>query len=437
MNAHSLSFSNAYTVSIARIASRFLVGVIVLGASACGDATAPTAVPDAPFPVAPTSVVRMRGTVDVATGTLTFDPLGSGTASSLAMPSAMSSQVRTQMFGDQGLTVRLYSSAVTVVNPSSPGKKTYSGAVGLRNLLPHSIGDEQSSLTPLDTMGIFVVFTAAPTVRAPSSCPGCTVTVLNADGVEAFDAPNEQYFYWNEHLQAAGSGFDTTRTRRTWTFEASTAVTNFSFEVLVSAAWPQPLESVWRASFGGDSLPDTQSEPRWRRYVGGSGTSASASAGALSIATGATNNWLTFLRQDSVAPATSVYMEGRFRLDAAPGSPRPFTGMMIDDDARTIGVGLSGSVVGFTDGSLSGFLPGGTVSVTTGAYHTYQLRKFGADSAQIWVDGARVLSRPYAQFDASTQTLFSSFVSFGSIAQKNANTATYDYVSYVIGQPTP
>ena len=379
----------------------------------------------------------MRGTVDVATGTLTFDPLGSGTASSLAMPSAMSSQVRTQMYGDQGLTVRLYSSAVTVVNPSSPGKKTYSGAVGLRNLLPHSIGDEQSSLTPLDTMGIFVVFTAAPTVRAPSSCPGCTVTVLNADGVEAFDAPNEQYFYWKEHLRAAGSGFDTTRTRRTWTFEASTGVTNFSFEVLVSAAWPRPQESVWRVGFGGDSLPDTQSEPRWLRVFGGGGTSASATAGELTITTGASGNFLTFLRQDSLASSESAYMEGRFRLARSSSANLPYTGMIIDDDTRTIAVGISGTAVGFVNGGLSGFLPGGTVSMSTSLNRTYQLRKFGSDSAQIWVDGSRVLSRPYSQFDTSTQGLFKSFFAFGSIAQQNANSAVFDYVNYVLGQATP
>ena len=73
--------------------------------------------------------------------------------------------------------------------------------------------------------------------------------------------------------------------------------------------------------------------------------------------------------------------------------------------------------------------------MTTSANRIYQLRKFGSDSAQIWADGSRVLSRSYAQFDASTQPL-SSFVGFGSIAPRGASAAD-DYVNYVIGQPTP
>lgn len=417
-------------------ASSLLIAGLAVFATACGDATAPapTIATPAPAPVSLPSVARMRGTVDVASGTLTFESVGGGATSSLA---GMSGDIRAQVYGNQGVTVRLYSSPVTVVNPSRPGKKTFSGAVGLRNLLPHAIGDEQSTPTPLDTLGIFVVFTRAPSVTSPSPCAGCTVTLINADGVAAFDAPNEQYFFWRDRVGAAGSRSDTTRNRRTFTFEASAGVTNFSFEVLVSAAWPQPNETVWRVLFDGDSLPDTQSEPAWRRLSTGGGTSASASAGALTITTPSTGTFLTFVRQDSVSPAQGAYMEGRFRLNASAPANLPYTGMMIDDDTRAIGVGLSGTSVGFINGALNGFLPGGTAAMSTSAYRTYQLRKFGADSVQLWVDGSRVLSRPYTQFDASRQGGLKSFVAFGSLAQQGANSATYDYVSYVLGQPTP
>ena len=54
--------------------------------------------------------------------------------------------------------------------------------------------------------------------------------------------------------------------------------------------------------------------------------------------------------------------------------------------------------------------------------------------AQLWVDGSRVLSKSYAQFDASTQSL-ASYLAFGSIAPQSA-TAAYDNVTYAIGQPT-
>ena len=87
-------------------------------------------------------------------------------------------------------------------------------------------------------------------------------------------------------------------------------------------------------------------------------------------------------------------------------------------------------------GSLTAFL-GGTVSMSTDVNRTYQLRKFGSDSAQIWVDGSRVLSRAYSQFDASSQGQFTSFFGFGSIVQQNANSAVYDYVNYILGQATP
>src|SRR5687767_175450 len=126
--------------------------LILLGLAGCADGTRGTApVAHAPQPP-PSGAASMRGTVDVAAGTLTFETLPTA-RSSHAGPGALG---LASIYGDQGVTVRLYNSPVTVAASSTPGKETYTAAVGVRNLLAHSIGDEQAGLAPLDTMGIYV-----------------------------------------------------------------------------------------------------------------------------------------------------------------------------------------------------------------------------------------------------------------------------------------
>src|SRR5690606_8973841 len=100
--------------------------------------------------------------------------------------------------GDQGVTVRIYNSPVTV-SPSSPGKKRYSASVGVRNLLPHTIGDEQAGPAS-HNLGIFVFVTAGPTVTGTSSAcsPACTVSVVGQDGIFNFTTPGQRYWFWQE-----------------------------------------------------------------------------------------------------------------------------------------------------------------------------------------------------------------------------------------------
>jgi hypothetical protein len=344
------------------------------------------------------------------------------------------------IYGDQGVTVRLYNSPVTITNPSSPGKKTFSAPVGLENLLSFPIGDEQAGAAPVDTMGIFVFLTEGATVTGTSSpcVPSCAVTALNYHGTLAFSAPGQRYWHWPERVGATG-GTDTTLVRRPWTFEADTQVTSFTFDVLVAAAWPPPDDTRWQIDYQGDSVPNTTTEPRWRRNGGASGTIAlnSPSAGIVTLAAPAGAR-LVYIQDDSIGAARSAYIEARVRTNTVTLAPEVAFGM--DDDARFIGVGLSGTQVGFLTGTFT-FL-GTPVVATTLTFHTYQIRKFGADSVQLRMDGARIASTPYAALSPSLTGqphLFffgSSGTGFPPLSTAGVS-SSWDYVIYEIGATQP
>ena len=410
--------------SIVRTALFF--GLIATG-TACADVASP---PDGfvpPGSVPGPTLSRLRVSVDLRNGTMTFQPAGDRST-----PSAEG--FRPQIYGQQGQLVLLYNDPPVITDPSSPGRKTISANVGVRNLLTHRIGDEQNALLPPDTMGIYVFFTQLPTVTQPQPCTGCTVAIANAMGTLAFDAPNEPYFHWPELLGAAGLLQDTTLVRRNWVFDASQAVVQFSFEVLVSAAWPAPDETSWRIEYAGDSLPDTRSEPLWKR--GGTGT-ASAAGGVLTLTVPA-GLALSYTRQDSVGAADNAFMSATMRMGANVAGTVPIAGFVLNDDFRAIGVGISGSQVGFTNADLSAFIPGTTRSFpSSSTFFDYQLRKFGSDSVQLWVGGARQEVLPYASFDLDNRLLVPSFQNFVVRGQGGTATTQFDNVIYRLGQSTP
>ncbi|MBC7790864.1 MAG: hypothetical protein H7Z74_13025 [Anaerolineae bacterium] len=383
-----------------------------------------------------TVTTAMRGTVDVLAGTLTFEPLPDP-SSSLSVRRNISAAI----YGNQGSTVRIYNSAVTVTEPSSPGKKTYSANVGVRNLLAFPIGDEQAGV-PTDTMGIYAFVNSGPTVISTSSActPACVVTVLNNHGTLAFNALAQKYWHWQERLGAAGSPTDTTLLRKSWVFEADTKVTAFSFDVLISAAWSAPNETRWKIDYQGDSLPLFNAEPRWQRITAGTlGTVVlnTPSAGILTITVPASAR-LNYYRNDSLRNTTNAYIESRFRTNTATTGPEMSFG--IDDDVKFIAVGLSGTQVGFISGSFA-FI-GTPVTASTTTFHTYQIRKFAADSAQLWMDGARIASRTNSAFSASIVGISYGFY-FGiagvgiSPLSVSGSSSSWDYVIYEIGVVQP
>ena len=419
---------------VGSVAWQCVVIVALCGTAACSDGSRPGAV--API-VEPgnhpiTAVARLRGTLDVAAGTLSFDPVS-------ADGTTPASGVSAAIYGDQGVTVRISNSPVVVSAPVG-GKKTYTANIVVKNLLAFRIGDEQGAATPAETMGIFVFTNTAPTVSGTSSPCTCTVTVKNPDGARPFTSlQNQPYWYWPEFLEASGS----TVSQKPWVFEADTQVTRFNFDVLVSAPWVSPNESVYKVDYFADSLPDTQAEPRWRQFATSHVTEAIVS-GSLQLNVQRSKDSLVFVRRDSVRSGTDALIEGAFILNNGGNSAAPQAGVVIDDNTKYIAllVSDSGSTgpakVGFVD-STGVFLAGGTVNISVVASHTYQLRKYAADSVVGYIDGIRRVKLAYAALPPTKApgSLPSSF-EFGIVSTSARNTlTTWNHVTYQIGQATP
>ena len=394
---------------------------------ACGE-TASSRAMLAPANHPLTALAHLRGTVDVAAGTLTFDPLAAPGGS------APTPGVNGAIYGNQGTTVRIYNSAVVVSAPNL-GKKTYSANVGVRNLLSYAIGDEQASLLPPDTMGIFVFVSTAPAVGATSSAcsPACSVTVKNAHGQLPFAGPSQSYWYWSDRLTAVNGLRDTTLVRNSWVFEADTQVTRFSFDVLVSAPYVAPNETRWKVDYEGDSLPDTQSEPRWRLRKTGNGV-YSAASGILNVNPGPSGAEISFYRRDSLASTTNAYIEGRIQYTAPTGKVSTAR-LVIDDGVKFIAFGVSGSQVGFVDANNT-FLGTPVTTNTTTLFHVYQLRKYRADSVVYFVDAVRGGTLNYSGLPGTAFSLTAPLFQFGMAGPDNGICA-YDYVVYEIGTPFP
>jgi len=403
--------------------TRIIIAAALLLA-ACGDQ--PGAAPIAPASHPTTRLTHLRGTVDAASGTLTFD--GAETASA-----GSANGVNAAVYGDQGVTVRIYNSAVVVSAPAA-GKRTYTANVGVRNLLSYRIGDEQRTAAPPDTLGIFVFVNTAPVVSGTSSpCTACTVTVRNPSGTRNFTAPNQPYWFWPEIVGAANGGADTTRSRRTWVFEADTQVTRFNFDVLVSAAWAPPNDTRFEVDYEGDSLPDTQSEPRWRVQNTGTGSASSAAAGTLTLST--RNGQLGYYRRDSIGTTEDAYIEVRTRWNAA-GTGNDQVQIGLDDGSRLIALGIFGTRVAFVN--AAGAAIGTATSLTTTTSHSYQLRKYAADSAVFYVDGIRSEKLAYNSFSADPYAGTSPVAFFGEQSfSPTTITAAIDYVTYQLGAAAP
>ena len=381
---------------------------------------------------------ELRATVDAQAGTMTFEPIAHRGLAGAGIISAA-------IYGNQGVTVRIYNSpVVSAVDPLNPAKKTFTASVGIRNLLAYPIGDEQSSDAPSDTIGIDVFMGTGPTVVATSSpcSPACAVTVRNADGARAFNAPNQTFWHYHDRLGAAGSGTDTTRARKIWTFEADTQVTTFSFSVVVNAPWPAPYETRWKVAFDADSTPESGAGSTWQQVIVGAGGTIdldTPSAGLMTLTT-VRKTTQSFTRYDSLASTTSAYMEARLlRTDNSNKPEEVVIGMA--DDTKFIAIGITSTRVGFMTATYQ--FSGTSYAVAASSFHTYQIRKFGADSVQLLIDGARVTTRAYSGFPdvpaGSSSAFF--FGGPGAVMPAPKNVAdqisVWDYVTYEIGVATP
>jgi hypothetical protein len=401
----------------------FVANVTTLGSCIERETSAePSRALSPPPPASPQILAALRGRIDLTTGVLEFE-------NAAAELPAAAIGVSRAVYGDQNVLVKLYNTPVSIDSTSVPGTKTWTGNVGLQNLTTHVIGDEQAGAAP-DTMGVFVFFNTTPTVTAPSPCPGCSVTINRYDGTGNFTAPGQLYFWWRDRVAAN----DTTKARLLWSFSAPAQVTGFSFTVLVSAAWPPPAEARWKVTLNNDSLPDTQEEPRWHIEQSGSSNTYTASGGSLTI-NASSNGALRFYRRDSVAATGSGYIEARMQSSSA-NQNRPEARIAIDDGDKYVGLGIARGTVWFVDTSAT-FLAGTPVSVnTTAGYNTYQLRKYGADSAAFFVNGTWRGAILYALLPAGSLVTGPRFI-FGNRGIVGASGGSWDYVLYEIGTPFP
>jgi glucose/arabinose dehydrogenase len=397
----------ALKVVVSRLAVLALAAALVPG---CADT--PTG-PPGERPLTPMQhVTVVRGEVDADRGTLTFSavPIGGSGFSPV-------------VYGNQGVTVRLYNTPVVITQPT-PGTRRFEAQVGIRNLLSHIVGDEQAGAAPPDTMGIFVFFISGPVVTAPSPCAGCQITLSSQHGEWMVTGGSQKYFHWPERLARAGAPGDTTRSRTTWRFDASAAVTGFWFEVLVSAPWPAPEETRWKVEYPADSVPESGAEPRWR--VLQAGGSHAAAAGRLTITGGPRN----FYRRDSIATTGRAYIQATMRYTGS-STTLAEPGIAIDDGARLIALGMRSGAVGFV--TATGSFLGTIVSVNTAVDQRYQLRKYGTDSAVFYVDDVRSGHLPYSTF-STTSIPGAPLVTFGN---RGGGGSVWDHVLYEIGVSSP
>lgn len=466
--------------SIKRVLSLLAVMLVSIVAANCDADRDPMRTPDAPGVINPPSDVHivgaLRGEVDVLKGTMSFTPIDVPGAYRVA-------GLNYALYGNQGTTVRLYNTPTgTTANSPSPGQSVDSAWVGIRNMLPHAIGDEQDSLpTKLDTMGVYVYFSSGPTASSGSG----TVNLVNQQGTLAFDAPSQKYFWYRSYLWreisgvARADGKDTTvnvgtstpTSRIKWKFQRASTVLNYTFTVLISAPWPKPFETSWKVDWQGDSLPNRhaagtyESEPYW------DSTRTSASAGTVAlVATSPTyvqitnmvsGNHREYIRKDTIAD--SLFMEVRVSdstTSAGTQDSIPNAYFGINTDAKFVVFGLNKAQIGVMNANYTGFAAApARVTVACGsvtpcaaatsnaAFHTFKVvkrRNGGIDSVLVFQDGGStpVLRALLSAFPNDPDATARSYFLWGHNAINTANpnriTATswrtrWDYVIYKIG----
>lgn len=409
--------------------------------------------------VMPTGTVGVvMGSVDES-GNVTLTPLdGSGAAAVSEAGSVSASSI----YGTQNLNVHVYAAAATISTKNNT--KTWTMKIGLRNFLPYPIGSNQAGTTPSDTTGIFLAVISGPTVSKTSThCPGsCAMSTVTYDGTGNFTAPNQPYLYWRERLapKQAVAGADTVSNRRTIQFTSPTQVTNFTFFLIVGADWPAPAQTSWSLFYNAatDSAPDVHAKPIWRSanmsFVGKASESWVKAAGADSLKPSNSRDYYLF-RRDSLASSSSAYMLARVKVtNSGQGSPETAFGFL--DGTRMVAVGMTNGAVGFVKYTYSfeNFFGHGfygvsfvgssfnVVNTTQSLPHNYLLRKFGADSVTLEVDGVRRAGLPYNQLPSVSADNVAAFTTgpaefFGDASFGGNHSSAWSVLTYGIGATQP
>jgi hypothetical protein len=152
-----------------------------------------------------------------------FDCTANVSAESVSCSRPLATGPNLSIVGGQNTYVRLTSSNVSAIGG------IFSFDATVQNLLNEAMGTPDG--VTLDTAGVSVFFFSGPTVTAGTG----TVSVINADGVREFNAPNQPFFRYNEVLakdEVSGS--------KPWLLAYDLGVQTFTFRVYVAAEL-QPL----------------------------------------------------------------------------------------------------------------------------------------------------------------------------------------------------
>ncbi|MGH7650110.1 MAG: hypothetical protein ACREND_18545 [Gemmatimonadaceae bacterium] len=439
MSRSSSSRSAARTVALAACVSACAVG--------CGDgARGITAVSPPPLGGVPSGAHVIRGEID-DTGAVTFTSLDDGASGAFAPG------IDPNVYGRQGVDVRIYAKPATVVTNS--GNKTWTMQIGVRNLEPYPVGSIQGGSAPTDTTGVFLAFVGGPTVTKTSgSCSGtCSGKITVYDGTGTFTAGKQMYLYWKQRLTAYNTvgGTDTVLTRHTVKFTSQSQVTNMVFYLMVRADWPPPAQTSWAVSYvaASDSFPDStasasggHAEPRWKSAAQSPYRLDNESWSTSGFSTNVSGSKCYYVyRRDSLTSTSDAYMQATVNLNQSQGNPETVLGFL--DGTRMVAVGLTGTTISFI--SYGGSTPAAQVLDSTAAFstgtHTITLHKYKADSAVIEVDGSRKLKELYGDLPASPSQSFT-FTSgpaefFGAGSTTSGNSDKWIAVAYGIGTTHP
>ncbi|HEX8432276.1 MAG TPA: PPC domain-containing protein [Longimicrobium sp.] len=172
--------------------------------AACAETSNPVA-PETVAPDAPNALLSLTCTASTTTRTVSCGAPKTG-------------DINAAIIGGQNQYVKLTSSNIQVV------ADTFAFDVTVENLIPQPLGTTNG--TTADAAGVRVFFQSGPT-----STGGGTMTVANADGTASFTAASQPYFQYNGIL-AQNSISPVKR----WKLQFSPEVTNFTFQLYVSAA---------------------------------------------------------------------------------------------------------------------------------------------------------------------------------------------------------
>ncbi|MEP7067103.1 MAG: hypothetical protein ABI889_13795 [Gemmatimonadota bacterium] len=425
-----------------------LAVALVVAAGACSDRSITSSVKPAPEPppVSANQAGMLRGTVR-EDGTVVLESLD---------PTIQvgDSNVSGAIYGNQNVTAKVTTSNFLLTNNGTT--KTWTFKLAVHNLLPYAVGAiDGGSAVPYDTVGMYVFFPSAPSVVSPTAC-GCTVNVLNTQGIGSFTAPNQLYYWYHDFLAAKGAlgGRDSTTNIPTWTFTAPAKVNSFRFFVILSSPWPRGLQTqdtAWSVTYNptADSLPDVSASPRWKRIgLNYGGTYSSASSTGLSMnvrhSQSGGGDDMFFFRSDNLGRTENAYIESRLTLSNAGGS-KPVMILGLADSVKFVGLGIGNGKIGFATFNQTTFTwewaAGATMTMTTTAAHTYRVGKFGATTATVYVDGVEKFSvansllpdnfiPTYSIYLSAQATHISSF--FGPTAQDADAKVAVSYVNYAI-----